>query len=306
MLDVSGLTRRYGDFTAVDNVTFTIQKGEIVGLLGHNGAGKTTIMKMITGYLEPDSGSVSLDGLSLQQQARTVQARLGYLPESLPLYADMTVIDYLEYAAGLKPLTQADKWREIRRVIDATDIAGTVHQRIGTLSRGYRQRVGVAQALLGKPQLLILDEPTNGLDPHQTAQMRALLRDVAEQATVILSTHIMQEVDAICSRVLMMKQGHLVVDESLTELQYQNGLILEGQFSEACQQALANLEGIERLFVLLPHEQQRVRLTFNGRQTSALTTQLIRTALDHNAELLRVQPEQRDLESLFNEVNHAT
>lgn len=306
MLDVSGLTRRYGDFTAVDNVTFTIQKGEIVGLLGHNGAGKTTIMKMITGYLEPDSGSVSLDGLSLQQQARTVQARLGYLPESLPLYADMTVIDYLEYAAGLKPLTQADKWREIRRVIDATDIAGTVHQRIGTLSRGYRQRVGVAQALLGKPQLLILDEPTNGLDPHQTAQMRALLRDVAEQATVILSTHIMQEVDAICSRVLMMKQGHLVVDESLTELQYQNGLILEGQFSEACQQALANLEGIERLFVLLPHEQQRVRLTFNGHQTSALTTQLIRTALDHNAELLRVQPEQRDLESLFNEVNHAT
>jgi len=306
MLDVSGLTRRYGDFTAVDNVTFTIQKGEIVGLLGHNGAGKTTIMKMITGYLEPDSGSVSLDGLSLQQQARTVQARLGYLPENLPLYADMTVIDYLEYAAGLKPLTQADKWREIRRVIDATDIAGTVHQRIGTLSRGYRQRVGVAQALLGKPQLLILDEPTNGLDPHQTAQMRALLRDVAEQATVILSTHIMQEVDAICSRVLMMKQGHLVVDESLAELQYQNGLILEGQFSEACQQALANLEGIERLFVLLPHEQQRVRLTFNGRQTSALTTQLIRTALDHNAELLRVQPEQRDLESLFNEVNHAT
>jgi len=306
MLDVSGLTRRYGDFTAVDNVTFTIQKGEIVGLLGHNGAGKTTIMKMITGYLEPDSGSVSLDGLSLQQQARTVQARLGYLPESLPLYADMTVIDYLEYAAGLKPLTQADKWREIRRVIDATDIADTVHQRIGTLSRGYRQRVGVAQALLGKPQLLILDEPTNGLDPHQTAQMRALLRDVAEQATVILSTHIMQEVDAICSRVLMMKQGHLVVDESLTELQYQNGLILEGQFSEACQQALANLEGIERLFVLLPHEQQRVRLTFNGHQTSALTTQLIRTALDHNAELLRVQPEQRDLESLFNEVNHAT
>lgn len=304
MLDVSGLTRRYGDFTAVDNVTFTIQKGEIVGLLGHNGAGKTTMMKMITGYLEPDSGSVSLDGLSLQQQTRMVQSRLGYLPENLPLYADMTVIDYLEYAAGLKPLTLADKWQEIRRVIDATAITDKVHQGIGTLSRGYRQRVGVAQALLGKPQLLILDEPTNGLDPQQTAQMRALVCDVAEQATVILSTHIMQEVDAICSRVLMMKQGHLVVDESLTELQHQNGLILEGQFSDACQQALAELDGIERLDVLLPHEQQRLRLTLSSRPTSTLTTRLIRTALEHNAELLRVQPEQRDLESLFNEVNH--
>ncbi|WP_221795267.1 ABC transporter ATP-binding protein [Oceanobacter mangrovi] len=304
MLEICGLSRRYGDFVAVDNVSFSIEQGEIVGLLGHNGAGKTTIMKMITGYLESDSGEVLLDGQSLLGHRQWVQSQLGYLPESLPLYADMTVVDYLDYAANLKQLGNDHKWKQIRRAITSTDIADKIHQRIGTLSRGYKQRVGVAQALLGNPQLLILDEPTNGLDPQQTAQMRELIRDLAKHATVILSTHIMQEVDALCSRVLMMKQGRLVVDESLLQLRSQNGLILEGQLDNACRTALAAFEGVEQLSILDSSPGwSRLRLRLQAVPTAATTTALIRLALDHGASLQRIQPEQRDLEGLFNEVN---
>src|SRR5690554_6115506 len=203
MLEVSGLSRRYGDFVAVDKVSFTIGAGEIVGLLGHNGAGKTTIMKMLSGYLEPDAGKVRIGGIDLAEAPKEVQRRLGYLPENLPVYPDMTVADYLDYAAALKGLAGDAKRSEIARAVRETDIADKFLAPIATLSRGYRQRVGVAQAILGRPRLLILDEPTNGLDPTQTLHMRNLIRRLAEHATVIVSTHIMQEVDALCDRVLI-------------------------------------------------------------------------------------------------------
>ena len=190
MLKVEQLSRRYGDFLAVDNVSFSIQRGEICGLLGHNGAGKTTIMKMLSGFLEPDTGVITVDGLDLAEDKLQVQRGLGYLPENLPLYPELTVVDYLDYAAELKGLTGAQKTAEIRRVVVATDIAERLTATVNTLSRGYKQRAGVAQALLGSPSLLILDEPTNGLDPEQTAHMRELIRDIAREATVILSTHI--------------------------------------------------------------------------------------------------------------------
>ena len=161
MLEVSQITRSYGNFKAVDNVSFSIGKGEIVGLLGHNGAGKTTILKMISGYLEPDNGSIHIDGISLADELKQVQTGLGYLPENLPVYAEMTVADYLDYAADLKGLLDKNKNDEIKRVIAATELSGRLLAPIATLSRGYRQRVGVAQAILGKPKLLILDEPTN-------------------------------------------------------------------------------------------------------------------------------------------------
>ena len=182
MLDVTQLTRSYGQFKAVDNVNFSIGKGEIVGLLGHNGAGKTTIMKMISGYLEPNNGDVVVDGLSIHSDAEKIQRELGYLPESLPVYPEMIVADYLDYAADLKGLQGEAKINEVRRVIKATDIASKLLSPIATLSRGFKQRVGVAQAILGQPKLLILDEPTNGLDPEQTQLMRALIKDIAKNA----------------------------------------------------------------------------------------------------------------------------
>ena len=191
MLEVEQLTRLYGNFKAVDNVSFKINKGEIVGLLGHNGAGKTTIMKMLSGFIEANQGSIEIDGADIQKDLKQAQQSLGYLPENLPIYPEMIVADYLDYASEMKGLTGDAKIAEIKRVIQATDIVPKLLMPISTLSRGYKQRVGVAQAILGKPRLLILDEPTNGLDPTQTQLIRALIRNLAKDATVILSTHIL-------------------------------------------------------------------------------------------------------------------
>lgn len=227
MLEVNKITRKYGDFLAVNGASFSVGSGEIIGLLGHNGAGKTTVMKMLSGYLEPDSGSIFVNGDSLSDNTEHVQSQIGYLPENLPVYPEMSVIDYLEYAAVLKGLEGQAKQDEIRHAIKSTDIRSKVFDSISTLSRGFKQRVGVAQALLGKPKLLILDEPTNGLDPQQTEHMRRLIRRIAKTSTVILSTHIMQEVEALCSRVLIMHSGELIVDAALDELTSSHELRLE-------------------------------------------------------------------------------
>ena len=215
MIEAEALTRRYGDFCAVSKVSFAIEQGEIVGLLGHNGAGKTTIMKMLTGYLEPSSGSVRVDGVAVEHQPLAVQQQLGYLPENLPLYPELSVVDYLAYAAqlrGVQPRTA------VANAIAATELEEKALDPIATLSRGFKQRVGVAQAILHTPRFLILDEPTNGLDPSQTQHMRELIEKLATTATVILSTHIMQEVDAICDRAIILRNGELVLDERLADL----------------------------------------------------------------------------------------
>ena len=226
MIDVQSLTRYYGRTRAVGNVSFSIGDNEIVGLLGHNGAGKSTIMKMLSGYLEPGGGSVKIAGTHLADGARAVQKTLGYLPENLPVYPEMAVADYLEYAATLKGIARDKRAKAVREVLLATDLGKRALSPINRLSRGLKQRVGVAQALLGQPRLLILDEPTNGLDPWQTEHMRQLIRRYARQATVILSTHILQEVEAVCDRVLVLNNGRLVLDERLDKLQASGSLLL--------------------------------------------------------------------------------
>ena len=218
MLIVKQLTRLYEDITAVNNVSFKINKGEIVGLLGHNGAGKTTIMKMLSGFIESNHGSIEINGVNIKDNPKKAQKDIGYLSENLPVYPEMFVADYLDYVCEIKGIKKNDKAAEIRRVTMATDIESKILSSISTLSRGYKQRVGIAQAILGKPKLLILDEPTNGLDPKQTSLVRELIRNLSLDATVILSTHIMQEVDALCSRALIVRDGQLVVDAELDEL----------------------------------------------------------------------------------------
>lgn len=188
MIEVKGLSRQYGNLTAVDDVSFDIAAGEVVGLLGHNGAGKTTVMKMLTGFLEPSSGSIQIDGVDLATQRRAVQARIGYLPENCPLYPEMAVVDYLEHQATLRGLVGAQRDHAVRSAIERTGLTGKATDAIATLSRGYRQRVGVAQAILHQPAILVLDEPTNGLDPSQIQHMRSLIRELAQHATVLLST----------------------------------------------------------------------------------------------------------------------
>lgn len=306
MLTVSKLKRAYGDFVAADAVDFSIAKGEIVGLLGHNGAGKTTVMKMLSGYLEPSAGQIFFEGKLLADHLKTLQKKIGYLPESLPVYPELSVGEYLDYAAELKGLRGQEKQQEVKRVVNATDIAAKLLAPIATLSRGYKQRVGVAQALLGKPRLLILDEPTNGLDPQQTLQMRELIRAIAKDATVILSTHIMQEVDALCDRVLMMRAGRLVLDEKLAELRVSRSLLLTSSLAaETLKQILGVVTGVKSIDLLAtqPNETHaRVHLGEAG-DVKAISAAIAKTLLGCGADVYQLQPETRDLESLFREVN---
>ena len=312
MLNVSQLRRCYGDFVAADNVSFSVNKGDIVGLLGHNGAGKTTIMKMLSGYLEPDNGSVSVDGIDLGTEPKQVQKHLGYLPENLPVYPEMTVADYLDYAADLKGLGEA-KTAEIKRVVRATDIGNKLLAPIATLSRGYKQRVGVAQAILGKPKLLILDEPTNGLDPEQTQLMRELIREIAQEATVILSTHIMQEVDALCNRVLILRAGQLVVDSTLDDLRQSNHLLVGTSMSmEEFQGIASKIEGVSQIqknpvTAGLTEFTYHYRITLDSdSDTHTISAQIAQQLIENKAALYQLQLEQRDLETLFREVNSQT
>ena len=218
MISISHLTRRYGSLVAVDDFSVEIGRGEIVGLLGHNAAGKTTVMKILTGFLEASSGSVSVGGVDIAADRAGVQRQIGYLPENAPLYPEMLVQEYLEMIAELRGVPLA---RVAESVVDAAvSVGAEAHlvQSIGTLSKGYRQRVGIAQAILHQPDVLVLDEPTNGLDPVQIQSIRELIRRLSENTTIILSTHILQEIEAVCDRVLIMIEGSLVADEPLAEL----------------------------------------------------------------------------------------
>jgi len=298
MIRVEHLTRRYGDFTAVDDVSFTIGRGEVVGLLGHNGAGKTTIMKMITGFLEPTAGAIHIDDLEVGRDTAAIQARIGYLPENCPVWPEMTVIDYLDYQAALHGVPQARRPAAIARAIRRTALKEKAAAPIQTLSRGYRQRVGVAQAILHEPDIVILDEPTNGLDPTQIRHMRELIGELAKTATVIVSTHILQEVQAVCERVLILRAGRLVVDSRIDELQQGRALLVavEGD----ARAALAQVEGISAVEELdAAGNPRRYRLAA-GPDAAPRVAQALAEA---NLPLHELTPERRDLETVFAQVN---
>ena len=226
MIRFEHVTRKFNNFTAVDDVSFEIDKGHIVGLLGHNGAGKTTIMKMLSGFLEPTSGSIYVDTLKIGCDTTKIQSKLGYLPENCPLWMDMTVFDYLSYHAVLHDIHNAPNNELVVKSIQRTKLIEKATQPIHSLSKGYRQRVGVAQAILHNPEIIILDEPTNGLDPTQTINMRELIRELAKTSTVILSTHIMQEVQALCERVIILHSGKIVIDEQLDTINQDAPILL--------------------------------------------------------------------------------
>lgn len=298
MIRVEHLTRRYGDFTAVDDVSFTIGRGEVVGLLGHNGAGKTTIMKMITGFLEPTAGTIRVDDLEVGRDTASIQARIGYLPENCPVWPEMTVIDYLDYQAALHGVPQARRPAAIARAIHRTALKEKAAAPIQTLSRGYRQRVGVAQAILHEPDIVILDEPTNGLDPTQIFHMRELIGELAKTATVIVSTHILQEVQAVCERVLILRAGRLVVDARIDELQQSRTLLVavEGD----ARAALAQVEGVGAVEELdAAGNPRRYRLAADP-EAAPRVAQALAGA---NLPLHELTPERRDLETVFAQVN---
>ena len=227
MISVKKLEKRYGPLRAVSNVSFEVARGEIVGLLGHNGAGKTTVMKIMTGYLQPTSGTISVGGIDVVADRLGVQRQIGYLPESAPLYPEMLVQEYLLMMAELRAIPTERRIAAISDAVYATGLQDRLVQSIGTLSKGYRQRVGLAGAILHKPDVLVLDEPTNGLDPVQILEIRALIHRLAQDTTIILSTHILSEIEAVCSRVVILIDGVLAADAGLDELLTRSEITLD-------------------------------------------------------------------------------
>ncbi len=234
-ISIENLTKKYGGQKAVDDISFRVKTGEIVGFLGPNGAGKTTTMRMITDFIAPTSGSISIGGKSLDEHSDEVKRHIGYLPENNPLYLDMPVIDYLDFVAGIQGMPKEEILPRVAEMIRVTGLNKEKHKKIGELSKGYRQRVGLAQALIHDPEILILDEPTSGLDPNQIVEIRKLIRELGRHKTVILSTHILSEVEATCDRILIINRGKIVADgtSELLRKQASGAEILKVRVEEA-------------------------------------------------------------------------
>jgi ABC-2 type transport system ATP-binding protein len=229
MIEVERLSRRYGSVKAVDGVSFSIGRGEIVGLLGLNGAGKTTTMRMLTTFLQPTSGRARLAGHDVLDEPLEVRRRVGYLPENVPLYTEMRVREYLEFRAKLRDVPRASRRDAVNHVIGRCRLGEVEDRILGQLSKGYRQRVGLAEAMVHQPDILILDEPTAGLDPVQVREVRALIRELGDGHTILLSTHIMPEVEAVCSRVIIIERGRIAVDDTLENLRTGNAIVIEAR-----------------------------------------------------------------------------
>ncbi|MBA94198.1 MAG: ABC transporter [Rickettsiales bacterium] len=219
MIDVKGLTKQYDSITAINNLSFNINKGEIIGFLGPNGAGKTTTMKLLTCFMPPTSGKATINGLSITEDAFEIKRMIGYLPENNPLYPDMTVLDYLKFISHIRKIEPSHQQSQIKRVIDLCELGQVLTKPIEECSKGFKQRVGLAQALMHKPEILILDEPTVGLDPNQIIEIRHLIKELGKETTIVLCSHILSEVSATCSRVFILKKGNIIANGSPKELQ---------------------------------------------------------------------------------------
>lgn len=298
MIELQGLSKNYGSQKAVDDLTFSVAKGEIVGFLGPNGAGKSTTMKMITGYLTPDEGKAFVSGINVFENPKQAKAVIGYLPESNPLYYEMYVREYLGFIAGLHQLKNAKQ--RIEAVIVETGLSLESGKKNGQLSKGYKQRVGLAAALIHEPEVLILDEPTSGLDPNQIVEIRELIREFGKNKTVLFSSHILQEIEAICDRVIIIDKGKMVANDRLHSLQLdksKNEMIIV-QFKEKVEisdlQALGDSQSIQEL--------QNAGFRISTGNAESLKRLLLRFALDKNLNIISIQTENQSLEDIFRDL----
>ena len=219
MIEVKNITKKYGSFTAVDNISFKIEEGEIIGLLGPNGAGKSTTMNMITGYIEPTEGEIIVNGYDISKKPKKAKAQIGYMPEGVPLYSDLTVKEFVTYMAELKKVDRKTRKEKVEKIIEQTGLKDVEKKLTRNLSRGYKQRVSMAGALVGEPKILILDEPTVGLDPKQITEIRALIKELGKKHTIILSSHILSEVSQICNKVIIINKGKIVAIDTPENLE---------------------------------------------------------------------------------------
>lgn len=293
-LQVNNLTKIYGQQRAVDDISFSVNKGEIVGFLGPNGAGKSTTMKIATGYLPPSGGSIVVDGFDVVEQPMHVKRIIGYLPEHNPLYLDMFVHEYLNFIGKVYQIPPSQLKNRTKEIISMCGLEPEQNKLIGSLSKGYRQRVGLAQALIHNPQVLILDEPTTGLDPNQIIGIRKLIKEISKNKTVIFSTHIMQEVQALCNRVIIINHGKIVADDELKNLigQQENVSIIVVEFKEqVASEDLSALQGVEKVIA--------VGTQFRILSKSDIRPELIRFASEKNISLLSLKQEENSMEEIF-------
>jgi ABC-2 type transport system ATP-binding protein len=305
MIQVENLTKEYGTNRAVDQVSFNVHKGEVLGFLGPNGAGKSTTMKVLTCFLAPTTGSAKVAGFDVFDQSLEVRQHVGYLPEDTPLYKDMTVLEHLEFAATMHGMTGDRVQARIKEIGGRCGLAEVAGKLVGELSRGYRQRVGLAQAMLHDPDILILDEPTSGLDPNQIAEIRALIKEVGKQKTVILSTHILPEVQATCSRILIISGGKLVADGTPDELRarekatrYRMVIEASGTTADAAKgklDALAGVVGCQKV----AGEDGAHTFAIDGAAANDLRKSLYRVAVDSKWTLLELTRQAASLEDVF-------
>ena len=305
MIEVKNLNKAYGTLQAVKDVSFAIQRGEIVGFLGPNGAGKSTTMKIITGFIPMSGGSVTVDGTNIAVDSLAVRKRIGYLPESNPLYTDMLVYDYLEHVATIRGVKKRDRHGRIATVANLCGLADRAGQQIATLSKGYRQRVGLAQALIHDPDILILDEPTSGLDPNQIVEIRNLIKRLGENRTIILSTHNLPEVMATCSRMLIIHDGQLVADGTPAELQAKEEesqrikVVIAQADAAAVENALSAVPGAEHVKAALTAEPDAVAFEVSGQRDAALRPAIYKLAVQHEWQLVELHRQVLDLEGIF-------
>ena len=300
MIEARNLTKAFGPIEAVKDLSFDIREGEVVGLLGPNGAGKSTTIKMLTGYLTPTSGSVKVADLDTSRDIQSIRKRIGYMPQDIPLYEDMVVLDYLHFISDIRQIPAASRREKIKQVAERCSIEKVITQSIGTLSSGYKQRVGLAQALIHDPDILILDEPTSDLDPNQIVEIRNLIKDIGKEKTVIVSSHILSEVQATCGRVMIISEGKLVADGSPDELlakERSDNIVhisFQGVGSEEGVEALKGIDGVTKARSI-----EEGRFVVESGKGPDIRPDLFHLAVARNWIILEMRTEQISLEDVF-------
>lgn len=301
-IQVKSLTKQFDKQKAVNNISFTVETGEIVGFIGPNGAGKSTTMKMITGFIPPTEGSVFVEGIDVSEQSLKIKSLIGYLPESNPLYENMFILEYLNYVAGIYKVK--NKKERIKEIVELTGLTKEIHKRIGALSKGYKQRVGLAQAILHDPKVLILDEPTSGLDPNQIVEIRNLISQLGKEKTVLLSTHLMQEVEAICDRVIIINNGEIVANDkasALSAMQTDEDLTVIVEFDQKVKPSdLRELKHVTKAVNL--QDNQYLVQSKAGKDIRPL---LFQYAVKNKITVLSMTQKNKSLEDVFQELTKA-
>ena len=307
MIKIENLTKYYGDFRAVDRISFTINEGEILGFLGPNGAGKTTTLKMLTCFMPPSDGNILFNDLNVRDHSLEIRRMIGYLPENAPLYEYMSIREYLEYICDLRDITGPRRKDRMDAMIETCGLTKMMGKDIGELSKGYRQRVGIAQAMIHEPRVLILDEPTVGLDPNQIVDIRKLIKDVGKEQTVILSTHILSEVEATCNRVVIISSGEIVADGTTDSLQErlagQTTLTIEVKGQTAgMAEAFSTVAGVDKVLSISGSGEGVARLEIGGKRGFDIREEVFRKTVEKGWVILEMHQQKTNLEEVFRQL----